>query len=100
MIKGWFVGDFEPSVLRTNSAEIAVKKIKAGTKEDAHFHKIATEITYVLEGEVILCNQHLFPGDIAVINPLETNEFIALTDAVLVVVKVPGAQNDKFILTC
>ena len=33
MVRGWFVGDFEPSVYRTNAVEAAVKSYKAGDCE-------------------------------------------------------------------
>ena len=37
MIGGWFIGNFEPSLLKTNDVEVAVKKYKAG---DAKKHII------------------------------------------------------------
>jgi quercetin dioxygenase-like cupin family protein len=36
-------------------------------------------------------------GDIVVIEPGEVSSFTALTDATLVVVKVPGAKDDKYL---
>lgn len=54
MAKGWFVGNFSPTVYSTENAEVAVKTYKAGDKEQAHYHKIATEITVVQSGEVIM----------------------------------------------
>jgi hypothetical protein len=36
-------------------------------------------------------------GSIIVIEPHESTDFLALTDAVNVVVKLPGALNDKFV---
>ena len=30
MTKGWFVGNFEPTVLNTEDVEVAVKKYKKG----------------------------------------------------------------------
>ena len=50
MVKGWFVGNFEPSLYKTNEVEVAVKRYTVGDKEDAHFHKIATEFTLILNG--------------------------------------------------
>ncbi len=52
MVKGWFVGNFEPTVIKTNDVEVAVKKYKAGDYEPAHYHKIATEVTVIVSGEV------------------------------------------------
>ena len=96
MTKGWFVGDFEPTSLRTQAAEVAVKKYFSGEKEDAHIHRVATEITLILSGEVKMAEHHLVAGDIIVLKPGESTDFIALVDAVTVVVKVPSVAGDKY----
>ena len=46
MTKGWFVGDFEPSIIRTNSCEVGIKAYKKGTKELSHYHKASKELLY------------------------------------------------------
>ena len=99
MTKGWFVGNFEPSVLRTNDVEVAVKKYSKGDYEDAHYHKIATEITLILSGRVLMFEKEFSEGDILVVEPGDTTSFRALTDAVTVVVKHPGANNDKYLVS-
>jgi mannose-6-phosphate isomerase-like protein (cupin superfamily) len=96
MVKGWFVGDFDPSVLKTNDVEVAIKKYNEGDHESAHFHKIATEITVVLSGKVKMFDKVFADGDIIVIQPGEMTAFMALTDVTTVVVKYPGAKNDKY----
>lgn len=93
---GWFVGDFSPSVLRSPHVEVAVKTYKQGSFEDAHEHRIATELTLVVSGRVCINSQSFGPGDIVLIEPREVCEFAALDDAVTVVVKMPSAPNDKF----
>jgi quercetin dioxygenase-like cupin family protein len=98
MIKGWFVGDFEPTVINSPHVEVAVKKYKAGEKESKHFHKVATEITVVISGKVVMLGQTWSEGDIIVLSPGEETAFEALTDAVNVVVKLPAAKNDKYIV--
>ena len=37
-------------------------------------------------------------GDIIVVEPGEATDFVAITDAQNVVVKIPGASNDKYIV--
>lgn len=96
MYKGWFVGSFEPSAYKTNNCEVAVKKYKKGEKENAHFHKIATELTLVLKGRIKMFNREFYEGDIIVVEPGETTSFEALEDSINVVVKIPGANNDKY----
>ena len=43
MWRGWFIGDFEPSVLKTNEFEVGVLTHKKGEKWPKHYHNIATE---------------------------------------------------------
>ncbi len=97
MTKGWFVGDFSPTLYATQAVEVAVKNYAAGESEAKHFHKIATEITLVVSGEIEMCGQTLGAGDIISLEPGESSAFRALSDAVTVVVKVPGATDDKYL---
>lgn len=96
MVRGWFVGNFSPSALVTNAAEVAVREYKAGEAEKTHYHKIATEVTFILEGEAEMNGERFGAGDILVFYPNELTTFKALTDVKNVVVKIPGANNDKY----
>ena len=96
MVKGWFVGGFSPTAHHTEACEVAVKTYRAGEREAAHYHRVATEITLVLSGSVRMAGREWKAGDIVVLEPGETTDFEALTDAVNVVVKTPGALNDKY----
>jgi hypothetical protein len=96
MVKGWFVGAFSPTAYTTSSCEVAVKRYRAGDFEAAHFHKIATEVTLVLEGRIKMAGCEWTVGDILSLEPGEVTDFRALTDAVTVVVKVPGVLDDKY----
>jgi hypothetical protein len=97
---GWFIGNFEPSLFKTNDVEVGVKKYKKGTYENAHFHKIATEFTLILNGRVRMSGVEYTSGQIIKINPNEVTDFEALTDVTTVVVKLPGASNDKYLVEC
>jgi quercetin dioxygenase-like cupin family protein len=97
MIKGWFVGDFSPTAFSTKDCEVAVKNYKAGDHEGAHYHKVATEITVIVSGSVRMLGKKWHAGDIIVLEPGTVTDFEALTDAVNVVVKVPGAKDDKYL---
>jgi quercetin dioxygenase-like cupin family protein len=96
MVKGWFVGSFSPAAYQTGACEVAVKYYQAGDIESEHFHKVATEVTLVLSGRVEMFGRVWMTGDIIIIEPGEKTNFIALTDAINVVVKVPGTLNDKY----
>ncbi len=96
MVRGWFVGSFTPTAHDTEACEVAVKQYKAGEHEDTHFHKIGTEITVILSGRVRMMGKEFGPNDIITLDPGEATSFDALTDVTLVVAKVPGARNDKY----
>lgn len=96
MVKGWFVGDFDPVVLRSAAVEVAVKHYRAGDREDLHHHRVATEVTLIVSGSVRMLDRTWEAGDIVLIEPGEATAFEALTDAVNVVVKLPGVKDDKF----
>lgn len=97
MTGGWFVGGFNPTSFSTTECEVAVKDYKAGSFEDEHFHKIATEITLFLKGTAVMCGKTWTVGDIVVIPPGTATDFEAISDVQTVVVKLPGALNDKYL---
>ena len=99
MIKGWFVGNFEPSVLKTNKVEVAVKKYLKGDYEEPHYHKVATEITVIVSGLVSMNGIQYEKDDIITILPFESTDFKVLEDTITTVVKFPGEPDDKYIGT-
>ena len=95
-IKGWFIGKFNPTLLDTDVFEIAIKRYKAGDKEESHHHKIATEYTIIITGNVLMNNIKYSDNDIIIIEPNESTDFECLTDVITVVVKTPSIANDKY----
>jgi len=98
MFKGWLVGNFEPSLYKTDDVEVAVKNYKAGDKEEKHYHKIATEITIISDGRVRMNGTIYGTGDIITIEPGEATDFEVLEDTVTTVVKLPCVKDDKYII--
>lgn len=98
MTKGWFIGNFEPSLFKTNDVEVAVKTYKKGDYEAKHYHKIATEYTCIISGKVKMNGKEYTAVYIIVMHPNDATDFEALEDnTVNVVVKLPGANNDKYV---
>lgn len=97
MVKGWFVGNFDPVIYRTKDVEAAVKRYRQGDYEESHYHKIATEITVVISGEVEMNGIRYKENDIIVMEPGDVTDFKAVTDVVNVVLKIPGANDDKYL---
>ena len=98
MVGGWFVGGFTPTAYSTDSCEVGIKSYKAGQKEASHKHMVATEITVVLYGRLFMVNKEWSEGDIVILAPGEITSFEAITDCGTVVVKIPGALNDKYLV--
>lgn len=98
MFRGWIVGNFEPSLYKMDDVEVAVKNYNAGDSEEKHYHKIATEITVISKGKVIMNGVEYNEGEIIVIEPGEATDFHALQDTITTVVKIPCVKNDKYIV--
>lgn len=98
MFKGWIVGNFEPSLYKTDDVEVAVKNYKTGERDETHYHKIATEITIISDGKVLMNGTLYSTGDIITIEPGEATDFEALTDTITTVIKIPCVKDDKYLV--
>ncbi len=93
---GWFIGDFEPCVLRTKDFEVAVHRHKAGEFHASHVHNFSTEYNCLIQGKMSLNGISLNAGDIFTIDMgEEARDIIFQEDCVLVVVKTPSIPSDK-----
>lgn len=90
------MGDFIPTLHKTDAVEVAVKKYRSGERESKHYHKVATEITVVVNGVVEMNQKRFKEGDIIIMEPGEATDFLCVEDSVTTVVKIPGAKNDKY----
>jgi len=93
---GWFIGQFVPVAFESNACEVAIKYYNKGDYDKSHYHKIATEITVIVDGKVRMNNITYYKNDIIVIEPNDITDFLALSNATTVVVKIPGVLNDKY----
>ncbi len=97
MTKGWFIGDFEPTLFPSRDFEVGFKSYVAGTIEPMHHHKISTEFTLIASGSAKMNGTVLTAGDIVEIAPNVSTNFEAITDCSTVVVKIPSSKNDKYL---
>ncbi len=95
--RGWFVGNFSPSLVSTDAAEVAVQRYQAGAYEPKHIHKIATELTLVISGRARMNGEEIAAGEIIRLPPGTAADFEALTEVTTVVVKVPCVKGDKYL---
>jgi len=96
--RGWVIGNFEPSLLKTPDFEVGILHHPKGEKWPAHYHKIATEYNILIDGHMKLCDIELYPGDTFILDPLEVADPIFYEDCTIVCIKVPSNTVDKYIL--
>jgi quercetin dioxygenase-like cupin family protein len=95
---GWFIGDFEPSLLKTESFEVAHHLYPKGYTAPLHYHKIATEFNYIIKGKVKIKEITLEDGDIFIYDPYEVSEVEFLEDTSLMIIKTPSISIDKYLV--
>jgi hypothetical protein len=92
---GWLIGNFEPSLLQTKALEVSYKEFSAGSIEPRHKQLVATEATFVVEGEIEFDGIKFRQGEIAIIPPEEFTTFVSITDSKLLCMKWPSIPSDK-----
>ena len=95
MIGGWFIGDFEPSVLKTKDFEVGYKIHPKGENWGKHTHKHIVEYNFLVRGKMTMCGKDLKAGDIFVVYPDEISEPVFHEDCEIVTVKTPSIPSDK-----
>lgn len=93
---GWFIGKFNPSLVDTDTFEVAVKNYSRGYIDESHYHKLAKEYTVIVYGIAEMNDIMFVEGDIIEVEKNEKVQFKALTDVTTVVVKIPSVPGDKY----
>lgn len=96
--KGWFIGNFEPSAFKTDAFEVCLKKHPKGETWPKHYHKIATEINYLIRGKMNIQGITFEAGDVFILEPYDVADPDFLEDCELIVVKVPFVKDDYVIV--
>ncbi len=94
--KGWVVGDFEPSIIRTKDFEVSVRYYEAGDSEAEHIHKIATEITIIASGVFEMNGTRLVAGDVVALEPGQSAWFKCIESGSNTIIKTPSVIGDKY----
>lgn len=101
-VRGWVIGDFEPSLLRTKEFEVGVIRHPKGEKWPKHLHKEATEYNILVSGKMIIMEGDygwpIHAPKVFVIPSGEAIKPIFIEDCVVVTIKVPSAIGDKYIV--
>lgn len=96
MHRGWFIGDFDPSIKKTKEFEVGILIHKKGEIWQEHYHKVATEYNVLIEGSMIMNGINIDVGDIFIIEPNEPSAPIFLEDCKVLCVKTPSVIGDKY----
>lgn len=93
--KGWMIGDFEPSVLRTNCFEFARQFHPKGFVGQRHVHDQSTEYNYIASGRLLASGKELSKGDMFIYAPGEVSEVTFLEDTDTIIIRTPSIPTDK-----
>lgn len=94
--RGWYVGDFTPSIHSTPQFEVGLLIHKKGEAWASHFHKKAREINLLIEGKMLMHGIELVAGQLFVLEPWEIADPVFLEDCKVLVIKTPSVKDDKY----
>jgi hypothetical protein len=98
MKRGWFIGDFSPSVLKTKKFEVGYLSHKKNEKWETHYHKKSIEYNLLVKGKMKINGKTINKGEIFVFKKGEICSPVFLKNCEIVVVKVPSLPTDKFVV--
>lgn len=95
-VRGWIIGNFEPNIVKTDKYEVALLTHCKGEKWDFHYHRVADEINFLLEGRMLINERLVEKGSLFVIqkNQLTCPNF--LENCKVLCIKVPSVPTDKY----
>lgn len=94
--RGWFLGNFQPSIFQTKEFEVAILTHTKGEYWPEHYHKIATEINVLLEGKMSVNGIEINVNDIFVFEPNESSAPIFYENCKVLCIKTPSVIGDKY----
>ena len=97
-IKGWVVGDFEPSILRHKDLEVGIAYHTKNEPTQKHFHTSSDEYNVIASGKMNVNGKVMTKGSIFVYERNEVSDCEFLEDTILVIIRIPSAPNDKVII--
>ena len=96
---GWFIGNFEPTMLKTVDFEIALKIHKRDEKIKPHRHNHTVEYNLLTDGKMEVNGSLIEEGKIFIFDKAEICKVKILSDVAKVVcIKVPSNPHDKEIV--
>jgi choline kinase len=98
MVRGWFIGDFLPSILRTQEFEVGFGDHFVNQKWPYHIHDDMEEYNYVLEGSLQLSGIDYHTGDFFMFERGTPAIPSFATHCKIVCIKSPSVRGDKRVI--
>ena len=95
MKRGWLVGNFEPSILKTDLFEVAYMKHKKDEYWPPHTHNEINEYNVLIKGKMKINNESLEEGSVFIIPKGMLSHARFLKDCEVLCIKVPSVPSDK-----
>jgi len=94
--RGWFIGNFEPSIFKTSEFEVGLLFHEKGEVWKKHYHKIGTEYNVLVRGRMLMNGVDIQEGNVFVLEPGEVADPVFLENCLVLVVKTPSLPGDKY----
>jgi len=94
--RGWFIGNFEPSLLKTEQFEVGLLTHLKGEQWPKHYHKVGTEYNVLISGSMTIAGSTIEPGDVFVFEPGDVADPVFHEDCQVLCVKAPSLPGDKY----
>ena len=95
MKRGWLVGNFEPSILKTDVFEVAYMRHKKGEYWPPHVHNEISEYNVLIHGKMKMNNELIEEGNVFIIPKGMLSRATFLEDCEVLCIKVPSVPSDK-----
>lgn len=97
-LRGWLIGNFNPSIKKETRYEIGLLTHTKMEKWQFHYHKESTEINILIEGKMIINNIEINKGEIFIFNKNTIACPIFLEECKIICIKIPSVPGDKHII--
>lgn len=94
-VRGWFIGNFDPSLWKTDF-EVGLRWNNKGDSEDRHYHRETTEYVAFAGGKHRLGDKTYGDGDMTVIYPYMSTDYECLEPGYCLTVKNRSLPQDKY----
>jgi len=96
--RGWLIGNFEPSIIKTTEYELGILRHKKDEKWAFHYHVETKEINILLKGKMIINNVLINEKTVFIFEKNMISCPLFLEDCVVLCIKLPSLPGDKVII--